>query len=155
MKKAKANKIKTKFGIKTEDEMAKTRFSKTTNRGQSTETQAIHLKGKLLQTKQDFQGQGQKALQRAQKESHHYPETSLTRRGRTSQRLQQIFKNQEQFPEWLSEGVTFLIPKTDDTENPKSYWPISCSTAMYKVLTSIITERANIFLESNSLLHKV
>lgn len=66
-----------------------------------------------------------------------------------------FFKNQEQFPEWLSEGVTFLIPKTDDTENPKSYWPISCSTALYKVLTSIITERANIFLESNSLLHKV
>lgn len=48
MKKAKANKIKTKFGIKTEDEMVKTRFSKTTNRGQSTETQAIHLKGKLV-----------------------------------------------------------------------------------------------------------
>jgi len=65
-----------------------------------------------------------------------------------------ILKNPEQSPEWLTEGVTFLIPKSEDTENPKNYKPISCLPTMYKVLTSIITERAYIFLAGNNLLPK-
>ena len=82
VKNAKADKIKKKFGIKNQDNMAKTRVSKTTSPGQSTETKAINKKGELLPAKQDLQGQCQKALQRAGKESHHYTEPSLTRRGR-------------------------------------------------------------------------
>ena len=83
VKKAKADKIKKNFGIKNQDDMAKTRVSKTTSPGQSTETKAIHQKGELLPAKQDLQGQCQKALvQRAGKESHHYPEPSSTHRGR-------------------------------------------------------------------------
>ena len=66
-----------------------------------------------------------------------------------------ILKNPEQTPEWLTKGVTFLIPKSEDTENPKNYSPISCLPNMYKVLTSFITKRAYIFLESNNLLHEV
>ena len=62
-----------------------------------------------------------------------------------------ILKNPEQSPQWLTEGVTFLIPKSEDTENPKNYRPITCLPTMYKVLTSIITERAYTFLESNLL----
>ena len=65
-----------------------------------------------------------------------------------------ILKNLEQFPEWLNEGVTFLIPKFEDIENPKNYRPITCLPTMYTVLTSIITEKAYIFLESNNLLPK-
>ena len=42
----------------------------------------IHQKRELPPAKQDLQGQCRKALQRAGKESHHYPEPSLTRRGR-------------------------------------------------------------------------
>ena len=82
VKNAKADKIKKKFGIKNQNNTTKTRVSKTTSPGQSTETKAIHKEGELLPAKQDFQGQCQKALQRAGKESHHYPEPSLTRRGR-------------------------------------------------------------------------
>ena len=76
VKNTKADKIKKKFGIKNQDNTAKT------SPGQSTETKAIHKKGDLLPTKQDLQGQCQKALQRAGKESHHYPEPSLPRGGR-------------------------------------------------------------------------
>jgi len=65
-----------------------------------------------------------------------------------------ILKNPEQSPEWLTEGVTFLTPKSEDTENPKNYRPITCLPTMYKVLISIITERTYIFLESNNLLPK-
>ena len=66
-----------------------------------------------------------------------------------------ILKNPEQSSEWLTEGVTFLIPKSEDTENFKNYRPITCLPTMCKVLTSVITERAYIFLESINLLPKV
>ena len=81
VKNTKADKIKKKFGIKNQDNTAKTKES-LRSPGQSTETKAIHKKGELLPAKQDLQGQCQKALQRAGKESHHYPQPSLPRGGR-------------------------------------------------------------------------
>ena len=66
-----------------------------------------------------------------------------------------ILKNPKQSPEWLTEGVTFLIPNFEDTRNSKNYRLITCLPTMYKALTSIITERAYIFVESNNLLPKV
>ena len=66
-----------------------------------------------------------------------------------------ILKNPKQSPEWLTEGVTFLIPNFEDTRNSKIYRLITCLPSMYKALTSIITERAYIFVESNNLLPKV
>ena len=66
-----------------------------------------------------------------------------------------ILKNPKQSPEWLTEGVTFLIPNFEDTRNSKIYRLITCLPSMYKALTSIITERAYIFVESNNLLSKV
>ena len=66
-----------------------------------------------------------------------------------------ILKNPKQSPECLTEGVTFLIPNFEDTRNSKNYRLITCLPAMYKALTSIITERAYIFVESNNLLPKV
>jgi hypothetical protein len=32
----------------------------------------------------------------------------------------------DQIPEWLTAGVTFLIPKNENTENPKNYRPVTC-----------------------------
>ena len=55
-------------------------------------------------------------------------------------------------PNWLTEGLTYLLPKTDDTKNPKNYRPITCLTTTYKILTSIITERMYNFLEINVIL---
>ena len=53
-----------------------------------------------------------------------------------------ILKKREQSSEWLTEGVTFLIPKSEDRENSKNYRPITCLPTMYKVLTSVITDAA-------------
>ena len=33
---------------------------------------------------------------------------------------------EDQIPEWLTEGLTFLIPKKENTENPKNYGPVMC-----------------------------
>ena len=70
-----------------------------------------------------------------------------------AQSLNYIMERPEETPDWLTEGLTYLLPKTDDTKNPKNYRPItSCLTTTYKLLTSIITERMHNFLETNSIL---
>ena len=51
--------------------------------------------------------------------------------------------------EWLTLGRTYLLPKNNETRNPKNYRPIACLPTTYKVLTSIITERTYVFLEEN------
>ena len=63
-----------------------------------------------------------------------------------------IVKNPEKSPEWLTRGLTYLLPKNNETKNPKNYRPIACLPTIYKDLTSVITERTYTFLEGNSLL---
>ena len=46
----------------------------------------------------------------------------------------------KQIPQWLVNGITYLLPKSDETNNPQNYRPITCLTTMYKILTSILTE---------------
>ena len=48
--------------------------------------------------------------------------------------------------------MTYLLPKNNETKNPKNYRPIACLPTTYKVLTSVITERTYTFLEGNNLL---
>ena len=33
--------------------------------------------------------------------------------------------DEDQIPEWLTAAVTFLIPKNENTENPKNYKPVT------------------------------
>ena len=65
--------------------------------------------------------------------------------------LYDTIKNLEASPAWLSEGIIHLLPKTNDTVNPKNYRPIACLSTNYKLLTSIIIERMNVFMETNDL----
>ena len=57
-----------------------------------------------------------------------------------------------QSPKWLTEGITFLLPKNEDTKTPKNYRPITCLSTTYKILTSILTDRTYQFLETNNTL---
>ena len=61
-----------------------------------------------------------------------------------------ILKHPEKAPGWLTDG--YLLPKTEETKNQKNYRPITCSPTMYKILTSILTERTYTFLDENELL---
>ena len=63
-----------------------------------------------------------------------------------------IIENPADCPRWLTQGITYLLPKTEETQNPKNYRPITCLPTMYKILTSIITERTYTFLDQNNLL---
>ena len=47
-------------------------------------------------------------------------------------------KNLESSPAWLSEGITYLLPKTNDAANPKTYRPITLQ------ITNINYHRENV-----------
>jgi hypothetical protein len=57
-------------------------------------------------------------------------------------------------PEWLKAGVTFLIQKNENTENPKNYRPVTCLPTIYKLITSIISSRMQIYMEDENLMPK-
>ena len=43
----------------------------------------------------------------------------------------------DQIPEWLTAGITFLIPKNENTVNPKNYRPVTCLPKIYKLMYDI------------------
>ena len=60
--------------------------------------------------------------------------------------------NPELNPKWFTQGVTYRLPKSNETNIPKNYRPITCLQTIYKILTSIITERTYNFLDNNNIL---
>jgi hypothetical protein len=63
-----------------------------------------------------------------------------------------ITEEPEKAPEWLTTGITYLIPKSGDSKKIKNYRPITCLTTMYKTLTGIIAKRISTHLEEQRLL---
>jgi len=61
---------------------------------------------------------------------------------------------EEQIPECLTAGVTFLIPKNDNTENPKNYRPVTCLPTIYKLITSIINRHVQKYMDDENLMPK-
>jgi len=61
---------------------------------------------------------------------------------------------EDQIPEWLMTGVTFLIPKNENIENPKNYRPVTCLPTIYKLHTSIISRRMQKYMDDEKLIPK-
>jgi hypothetical protein len=61
---------------------------------------------------------------------------------------------EDQILECLTAGATFLIPKNENTDNPKNYRPVTCLPTIYKLLTSIISRRIQKYMEDENLLPK-
>jgi len=61
---------------------------------------------------------------------------------------------EDQIPEWLTAGVTFLTPKNENTENPKNYRPVTCLSTIYKPITSIISTRMQKYMDDENLMPK-
>ena len=69
--------------------------------------------------------------------------------------LNKAMTNIELNAKWFTQGVTYLLPKSNETNIPKNYPATTClqlATNMYKILTSIITERTYNFSENNNIL---
>ena len=50
--------------------------------------------------------------------------------------IRDTVKNPKYSPAWLSEGITYLLPKTNDAVNPKNCRPITWLSTTYKLPTS-------------------
>ena len=59
--------------------------------------------------------------------------------------------NPETNPQWFTQGITYLVPKPNEANIPKNYRPTTCLSIMYKILTSIVTEKTYIFLDANNI----
>ena len=62
-----------------------------------------------------------------------------------------IIEEPEKAPDWLTTGITYLVPKSGDRKEVRNYRPITCLMTMYKTLTGIITKRISTHLEEQSL----
>lgn len=51
-----------------------------------------------------------------------------------------LVKGETVSPEWLTHGITTLLPKSHETHNPQKYRPITCLSTTYKLLTGIISD---------------
>ena len=74
---------------------------------------------------------------------------------KTNIRLTQLYNlvitDPKQIPQWLLNGNTFLLAKSDETNNPQNYRPITCLTTMHKILTSMLAEVTYSFLIDSGL----
>ena len=66
--------------------------------------------------------------------------------------LQHFIRNPDSMPCFLTQGITYLKPKDDDTQNPAKYRPITCLPALYKIITSLIARKIYQHCEENSIL---
>jgi hypothetical protein len=75
----------------------------------------------------------------------------------THQHIAAIFNKlieEDQIPELLTAGVTLLIPKNENTVNPKNYRPVTCLPTIYKLTTSIISRRRQKYMDDENLMPK-
>jgi hypothetical protein len=63
-----------------------------------------------------------------------------------------IMEEPEKVPDWLSTGITYLLPKSGDSKEVRDYQPIMCLTTMYKTLTGIKSKGISTHLEEKYLL---
>ena len=66
--------------------------------------------------------------------------------------LDNILRNPNGCPPWLTTGRTTLVPKKAETRDPSNYRPICCLPTIYKILTSIITTRMKTHIEANNII---
>jgi len=56
------------------------------------------------------------------------------------------------FPDFLVQGITYLLPKSQDCQDPSKYRPITCLCTIYKIYTACISEQIYKHLDTNKLL---
>jgi hypothetical protein len=63
-----------------------------------------------------------------------------------------IIEKPKQIPDWLTAGITYLLPKSINTKEPQNYRPITCLPTVYKMLTVITATKFSTHLEEHNLL---
>lgn len=72
------------------------------------------------------------------------------------QRLLKLINNiilePQNMPHFLTQGKTYIKPKSEDTQNPANYRPITCLPTLYKIITSLITQKIDNHLTQNDII---
>ena len=55
-------------------------------------------------------------------------------------------------PDFLAQEITHLVPKSQDSQDPSKYRPITCLCTVYKIYTACIAEKIYKRLDANKLL---
>jgi hypothetical protein len=66
--------------------------------------------------------------------------------------FQRLVTGEDDIPDFLATGITYMKPKTTDTAQPKNYRPITCLPTLYKLMTSIITAKITEHLTAQNVL---
>ena len=66
--------------------------------------------------------------------------------------INNIIDNPSETPRFLSQAITYLKPKSAETLNPKNYRPITCLNTIYKILSSIVTQKVTQHIETENVL---
>ncbi|KAG6456631.1 uncharacterized protein LOC119190438 [Manduca sexta] len=69
-----------------------------------------------------------------------------------AQLFNRMVKGLEPIDSWFTTVHVILIPKCDDTQDPKNWCPIACLPSMYKLLTSIMANELYVHCDKNDIL---
>jgi transposase-like protein len=63
-----------------------------------------------------------------------------------------IIQDPNKIPEFMTKGKTILIPKDENTEDPSKFRPITCLPTVYKIFTSVITQKIDQHIETHNII---
>jgi hypothetical protein len=69
-----------------------------------------------------------------------------TTHGKIAEHFNNVLRDPQKLPEFITKGVTYLLPKDRDTTNPAKYRPITCLSSLYKLLSSVITQKVQRYI---------
>jgi len=81
---------------------------------------------------------------------NYWPKAFPATHSHITKNFNEIIEESEKAPDWLTTGITYLVPKSGDSKEVRTYRPII--TTMYKTLTGIIAKRISTNWEEQSLL---
>lgn len=58
-----------------------------------------------------------------------------------SREFNSILRQPSRCPKFFTQGVTYLLPKGENKQDPAQYRPITCLRTLFKILTALITEK--------------
>ncbi|XP_026323226.1 uncharacterized protein LOC113232673 [Hyposmocoma kahamanoa] len=64
----------------------------------------------------------------------------------------EIILGQQNIPDFITTGITYMLPKTKNSSHPSQYRPITCLPTLYKILTSAIAIKINSHIEHHSIM---
>ncbi|XP_044745138.1 uncharacterized protein LOC123307002 [Coccinella septempunctata] len=69
-----------------------------------------------------------------------------------SRLIQGALEQPQSVPEYLTQGITYMIPKKGDLKKPENYRPITSLSSIYKIITSIISHQIDTHLKRNNIM---